>query len=55
MAACVSGSLLVAGLHHGQSGQPDTNDAAGPPQAGRMERKLPNDRVINNINHVTTR
>jgi small subunit ribosomal protein S15 len=34
MAACVSGSLLVAGSHHGQSGQPDANGAAGPPPAG---------------------
>lgn len=55
MAACVSESPLVAGSHHGQSGQPDANDAAGLPKAGGTERKLPNDRVINNINHVTTR
>jgi small subunit ribosomal protein S15 len=34
MAACVSESLLVADPHHGQSGQPDDNGAAGPPKAG---------------------
>src|ERR1700749_3548611 len=50
MVACVSGSLLVAGLHHGQSGQPDTNGAAGPPKAGGTSRKTPpNDRAINQI------
>ena len=56
MATCVSEGLLVAGLHHGQSGQPDTNGAAGPPKAGGTKPQgFLNDRVINNLNHVTTR
>ncbi len=58
MAAYVSESLLVADPHHGQSGQPDTNGAAGPPQAGGTGPAPAGsniDRVINHLKHVTTR
>jgi len=55
MATCVSESLLVAASHHGQSGQPGANGAAGPPKAGGTGEIPLNDRVINPLNHVTTR
>src|SRR5213082_2109727 len=39
MSPCVSEDSLVAGPHHGQSGQPDDNGTAGPPKAGGTKPK----------------